>query len=214
MEARTLTPDQKGAIAEAEIAAAAIRAGVPVLRPLSEGHRYDLVFDVGSTLIRVQCKWGRKLGQVIAVQIAGYRLTTKGHIRTLYGADEIDAVAVYCDELDRCYLLPAGLVAEKHMLHLRLGTPRNGQRAALNWAAQYELSGAIAQLEERLRGTQEVAGSSPASSTSEQTEGVVEVGAHEFRNRFGYWMECAAGGAEVRVHRRGKPHVRLMPGSS
>jgi hypothetical protein len=32
----------KGALAEAEIATAAIRAGVPVLKPLSEHGRYDL----------------------------------------------------------------------------------------------------------------------------------------------------------------------------
>ena len=40
----------------------------------------------------------------------------------------------------------------------------DNQRAALNWAADYEL-GAVAQLAERLSGTQEVGGSSPPSST-------------------------------------------------
>jgi hypothetical protein len=41
----------------------------------------------------------------------------------------------------------------------------NGQKAGLHWSADYQLSGAIAQLGERWRGTPEVAGSSPASST-------------------------------------------------
>ena len=52
-----LTPDQKGAIAESSIAAAAIKLGIGVLEPLSDGRRYDLIFDVGSQLLRVQCKW-------------------------------------------------------------------------------------------------------------------------------------------------------------
>ena len=50
-----LTTDQKGSIAEAEITAAAIRLGV--YRPLSEGERCDLIFDLRPTLMRVQCKW-------------------------------------------------------------------------------------------------------------------------------------------------------------
>jgi PD-(D/E)XK endonuclease len=53
-----LTPSQKGAAAEAEIAAAAIRLDLVVLRPLCDGGRYDLVLDIGNQLLRVQCKWG------------------------------------------------------------------------------------------------------------------------------------------------------------
>jgi hypothetical protein len=51
-----LTRSQKGAAAEAEIAAAAIRLRLQVLRPLGEGWRYDLVIDIGDKLLRVQCK--------------------------------------------------------------------------------------------------------------------------------------------------------------
>jgi prevent-host-death family protein len=37
------------------------------------------------------------------------------------------------------------------------------------------------------------------------------VGANEFRNRFGWYMERAAAGEEFLVERRGKPYVRLVP---
>ena len=47
----------KGAIAEAAITAAAVELGIVVLRPLVEGRRYDLIFDVEHRLCRVQCKW-------------------------------------------------------------------------------------------------------------------------------------------------------------
>jgi len=37
----------------------------------------------------------------------------------------------------------------------------------------------------------------------------VVVGANEFRNRFGWYMERAAAGEEFHVERRGRPFVRL-----
>jgi prevent-host-death family protein len=204
--------NHKGNVAEAAIAAAAVKLGIDVLKPLVEHSRYDLIFDVGGELLRVQCKWAPRNGDVVVVNLAGFRYTARGHIRSVYSADEIDAVAVYCEELDQCYLLPIDLVDGMRGLHLRLAPPRNGQRAALNWAADYEL-GAIAQLGERLRGTQEVAGSSPASSTSTgpPPSGETEVGANKFRRLFGWYMERAAAGETFLVTRRGKPYVKLSP---
>jgi prevent-host-death family protein len=38
-----------------------------------------------------------------------------------------------------------------------------------------------------------------------------EVGAHEFRNRFGLYMERAAGGTEFLIRRHGRPYARLGP---
>jgi len=37
------------------------------------------------------------------------------------------------------------------------------------------------------------------------------VGAHLFRNHFGYYMERAAAGTEILIRRRGKPYARLGP---
>jgi prevent-host-death family protein len=205
-------PNHKGNVAEAEIAAAAIRLGIPVLKPLVEHGRYDLAFDLGHRLLRVQCKWAPLRASVIAVNLAGYRLVPGGHVRSSYSEDEIDAVAVWCDVLRCCYLLPASRVMGLRALHLRVDPPLNGQRAALNWAADYELPGAIAQLGERLRGTQEVAGSSPASSTSPTDSRTPEViGAHEFRNRFGWYFERASQGTSFLITRRGRPYARLSP---
>jgi PD-(D/E)XK nuclease superfamily protein len=159
-----LTTNQKGAIAETAITAHAIRLGVGVLRPVSDGSRYDLAFDVDGRLLRVQCKWATRRADVVVVRCYTSRRGPSGEIRTSYSERDIDLLAAYCLELDRCYVLPAAMVADRRTFHLRLGVPRNGQRIAILWAAQFEL-GAIAQLGERLHGMQEVAGSSPASST-------------------------------------------------
>ena len=97
-------------------------------------------------------------------------------------------------------------------MQLRLAPARNGQRAALHFADEYDL-GAVAQLAERYRGTVEARGSNPLSSTNQESSivAVEEVGAHQFRNHFGYYMERAAAGTEILVSRRGKPYTRLCP---
>jgi PD-(D/E)XK endonuclease len=57
-----LTTDQKGAVAETAIAFAAIKLGIGVYRPLFEGGRFDLIFEVGGELYRIQCKWAPRAG--------------------------------------------------------------------------------------------------------------------------------------------------------
>jgi hypothetical protein len=155
----------KGAIAEAAITAAAVELGFVVLRPVVEGRRYDLVIDTGPLLLRVQCKWAQRKGSVILVYLSTSRHTPGGYVRTTYGANEVDGIAVYCHELKRCYYLPIEEVAGRTGFNLRLAPAANRQEAAINYASDYRF-GAIAQLGERVTGSHEVAGSSPASSTS------------------------------------------------
>ena len=160
-----LTTTEKGSIAEAKITAAAVVAGIVVSRPLVEGRRYDLIFDTGPELLRVQCKWGRLADDVIQVRTSTCRHTPlNGYLRTTYTADEIDAVAVYCADLDECYYLPIAVVADKSYLHLRLSPARNNQKIGVTMADDYRL-GAVAQLGERRAGSAKVRGSSPLSST-------------------------------------------------
>ena len=204
-----MNPTRKGAIAETAIAAAAVELGFTVLRPITEGERYDLVVGVGQTLLRVQCKWACFRSGAVVVNARTSRRSADGHVRGTYGPDEVDLIAAYCHELRRCYAIPVHDFGASGQLWLRLAPARNGQRAGLHFAEQYDF-GAIAQLEERLHGMQEVAGSSPASSTPSGPTAVT-VGSHEFRNRFGWYMERAAAGAQVLVTHRGQPRIRVGP---
>jgi hypothetical protein len=146
------------------------------------------------------------------VHTSGSRLTPSGYVRTPYGADEIELLAVYCGELDRSYLLPPELFANRYAVQLRLTPPRNNQRACINLAADYDFPGAVAQLGERRHGMAEVRGSIPLSSTSssllEPTP--ITVGSNPFRDHLGYWMDVVADGQEVVVTRHGKPRLRLL----
>ena len=160
------TPSHKGAIAETAIAAAAVELGIGVYRPISEGERYDMIFNLHPRLLRIQCKWATRRGDIVGMRIGTNRLTPDGYVRTTYTEDEIDAVAAYCLELRTCYLLPISLVAGRTYIHLRLAPSKNNQESRVNWAKEYEL-GAIAQLGERSAGSRKVGGSNPPSSISE-----------------------------------------------
>jgi hypothetical protein len=166
-----LTTDQKGAIAELAIAQAAIELDVEVYRPMAEGGRYDLIFDVRGRLFRVQCKWASRCNDVVVVRTYRSRRNRDGLLNRRYTAQEIDAFAAYCAELNRCYFLPIERFPYRRQVQLRLGPTRNNQRLLVNWASDFEFgatlshSGAIAQLGERVSGRDEVAGSSPAGST-------------------------------------------------
>ena len=207
-------PNRKGNAAELAIAAEAARLGLEVYKPLTEHGRSDLVIGIAGRLWRVQCKWGSLVGGKIQVRLSSSRHSpTRGYVVKTYDRSEIDLVAVHCGALGRCYLLPHDLFEGRSTVWLRTAQARNGQQAALNWATNYEFQGAVAQLAERSDGIRKVRGSIPLSSTPEAgaDPAVEEVGAHLFRNRFGYYLERAAAGTEVRVSRRGRPCARLCP---
>ena len=166
----SMTTDQKGAIAEACIAAAAMKLGVDVYKPVAEGGRYDMIFDLGTELLRVQCKWVVRRRGVLTVFCTSNRRAPEGFRRRTYSADEVDAIAAYCQELDRCFLVPISLVANRPSIALRVDPCRNNQRLGINWADDFDLAatieryGAVAQLEERRHGMAEARGSSPLGS--------------------------------------------------
>jgi prevent-host-death family protein len=202
-------PNHKGAVAEAKIVAAGLELGIPVLKPVAEHSRYDLMFDLGSHLLRVQCKWAVRRGDVLVIPFGTSRRGPRGYIRTSYTAEEIDVVAAYCAATDECYLLPLELVGERTGIHLRLAPAANGQRAGLHFADAYRLQGAVAQMERAP--AWHAGGHGFESRQLHLADGSAKtVGADEFRNRLGSFMELAAAGAEIHVTRRGRPYVRLL----
>lgn len=215
--------NHKGNVAELAIATEAARLGLSVLKPLTEHERYDLVLGIAGRLLRVQCKWGSRREDVIIARLrSSYHSPTRGYVTSTYDDSEIDAVAVYCGDLERCYLLPIDLVSGRGAVTLRLSPARNNQRAALNSAAEYEFRGAVAQLEERVAGSDEVRGSSPLSSTSQVVEvsttaseslaGLkATVGMDEFYAKLAHYVRQAESGEEVVVTRWGREVARLGP---
>ena len=123
-------------------------------RPVSEHGRADLVLEIGGELERVQVKWGRlsPTRDTITVVLHTSRRTRTGHLRSTYGPGEVDLFAVYCGELDRCFL-PGPPLAGRNEIRLRLTPARNQQHACINLADDFSFDGAVAQLA-RARGWQ------------------------------------------------------------
>jgi hypothetical protein len=175
-----LTTDQKGATAEAAIVQAAIEAGLGVGRPVVD-QRYDLIFDLGLSLLRIQCKWASRVGDVLVVRCYSARRSSTGLLKRVYSRADVDAFAIYCHDPRSCYLIPFEDVPRGGTMQLRFKETRNNQRERIRWASSYEFAatldrrqGAIAQLGERLTGSQKVTGSNPVGSISSS--------GHEARN--------------------------------
>jgi hypothetical protein len=168
-----LSTDQKGAIAEAAIIYEATKLGIGVFKAVNDGSRYDLIFDLVGDLVRVQCKWANRYGDVIVVRGYSCRRTREGLLRRMYSADEVDAFAAYCAETECCYFMRIDEMPRAG-IQLRLAPTRNNQQRGIHWAEQYEFgatlgtSGAVAQLGERQHGMLEATGSSPVGSMKER----------------------------------------------
>jgi hypothetical protein len=137
-----LTTNQKGAVAETAVIHECAKAGVAVSRPLLDA-RYDLIIDVGDSLMRVQCKWATRAGDVVLIRTQTSRRGPNGHIHRAYRGHEIDAIAAYCPETDECYLLPAELSLDRAIVHLRLGPTKNNQASGIRWAREYALGATL-----------------------------------------------------------------------
>jgi antitoxin (DNA-binding transcriptional repressor) of toxin-antitoxin stability system len=201
----------KGAVAEQAIVLAAMKLGVPVLRPVAEHGRADLVLEIGGELCRVQVKWGHLSAarDVVTVRLGTCRCTPRGYVRSTYGEHEVDLFAVYCGELDRCFLLPADLLARKTYVSLRLTAPRNGQRSCINLADDFTFDGAVAQLARARDWQSRGRGFESPQLHSTSGKAATTVAAEACRVSFGYWLDRVVGGEEVVVTRRGKPMIVL-----
>ena len=130
-----LTPSEIGERTEAAILAALVGAGKRVVLPFGEQRRYDLAFEEGSRLIKVQCKTGwLRAG---AIHFRTHSLV-HGTIRDYLS--DIDLFAVYCHEIGQAYLVPVRDVPSKSRATLRLDPPKNGQSQKIRWADQYLVS--------------------------------------------------------------------------
>ena len=141
-----LTTNQKGLVAETAIVHECIKRGIGVARPLDDAP-YDLILDLGPKLLRVQCKWAAQRGGVVVIWTRRCRRGPEGHIHRSYGPAEIDAIAAFCPDTGRCYLLPHELSVDRALVQLRLAPTRNNQSQGIRWARDHELGATLSALQ-------------------------------------------------------------------
>jgi PD-(D/E)XK endonuclease len=130
-----LTTTQKGLVAETAIVHECVKLGIGVARPL-DAAPYDLILDLGPKLLRVQCKWAVRQGGVLVIRTGRCRRGREGNIiHRSYRPDEIDAIAAYCLDTGRCYLLPHELSVKRSLVQLRVAPTKNNQVEGIRWGA-------------------------------------------------------------------------------
>lgn len=121
---------RKGEEAELQVLLRATRAGITVSRPTTES-RYDLVFDIGGRLLRVQVKYADKPPSKAegAIEVDLRAQTRNRGPQRPYSRDEVDLVLVYLPELDEVLEIGPDLFDGKKSLTFRLDPPKNGAGA-------------------------------------------------------------------------------------
>jgi hypothetical protein len=138
-----LTTDQKGAVAEVAIMMQALKLGIDVYKPCFEGGRYDLIFGLDSRLLRIQCKWATVRKNVVTIQCYSSRRGPDGYIKRAYSSSEIDALAAYCPDLERCFLVPISRIDGRPTVHLRIAPARNNQVQGVNQAEDFDFAATL-----------------------------------------------------------------------
>jgi hypothetical protein len=141
-----LSTNQRGAIAEAEIVAAALKLGIGVFSAVHD-ERYDLIFDLRPKLLRVQCKTAVVARDVVAIRCFSCRRSAEGLLRRVYTRNEIDAIAAYGAEIDRVFLVPISRIDGRSHIQLRLGPARNNQTIGVNWAEDFDFAVTLSRLQ-------------------------------------------------------------------
>ena|ERR1043166_3375581 len=124
----------RGNAAEAVVLSALVQRGFEALVPFGSGHSYDLVVDLGSTFLRVQCK---RAWASAGCLMFNSRSTDHGRGSQSYRG-LADIFGVYFPPTESVYLVPIEAVAEFEG-RLRLEPTRNNQRKRVRMAAGYAI---------------------------------------------------------------------------
>lgn len=130
----------KGEIACLKTEMRAIDKGFIVSKPYIEC-RYDRIIDDGKKLHRVQIKYaGNKRGGTSNVKL--YKYSKNGNKKgqdkpSTYSKDEIDAVLVYIEEINKVCWFPSDVFDGKKELNIRTSPSKNGQTKGCLFASDY-----------------------------------------------------------------------------
>lgn len=130
----------KGNKAEAVILSEFVKCEIPVLLPFGDNEKFDLVIFINNNFKSVQIKYANyKNGCVVAD--SRYRM---GANRIKYNTyiDKIDFLAIWCEKLNKSYLLP--IIDNKTLITLRITQPKNNScLTTIKWAKDYEFDSIV-----------------------------------------------------------------------
>lgn len=129
------SPTTIGSVSEGMVLAALLRSGYNVLLPFGGGLRYDMAFDDGTGIQRVQIKTGRVVGG--SVQFSGCSVNRDTGKRSGYQG-QAEFFGVHCPANRKCYLVPVEGMPS-NTVTLRVDPPGNGQVKGIRLAQEFEI---------------------------------------------------------------------------
>lgn len=128
----------KGNIGVAAIMTDLLKKGYEVLIPFSEDSPFDLVVYHDKRFYKIQCKYrALKHGAIIAAftrMIVNYKKQERRKLKE----SEIDVIAIYCPDTNKCYYLSYNDIRDKKdRLYLRVSKARNNQTKGTTFAKDY-----------------------------------------------------------------------------
>jgi hypothetical protein len=112
----------KGDIAEQSVVLQALKRGWGVLRPVGDRLPYDLVFDIGDRLVKIQVKaaWFDQPSGNYVVDNRRTKTNRRQMLRAPYQTSDFDFAIAYIEELAVFYIFPSeifiGYGSEIHLV--------------------------------------------------------------------------------------------------
>tara|TARA_Y100000034_G_scaffold121644_1_gene166127 strand:+ start:529 stop:1020 length:492 start_codon:yes stop_codon:yes gene_type:complete len=130
------TSKDKGDLSEVKIISRSVELGKSVLLPFGDNKRYDVAWDEGVKLVKIQCKTGRT--RYGCVEFNSCSITTKnGRPVSVPYTGDADYFGVYSPELDKTYLVPVK-GCPKGKVTLRYKPTKNNQKKGIRWAKDFK----------------------------------------------------------------------------
>ena len=137
----TEDPRLKGDIAELKVIEWCLRNGHTPLTPFGGANRcrYDMAYDTGEKIIRVQVKCRSLYQDKLTIQIVKQQNGRPG-MTLKYTEDEFDQLIVYCPDTNSLYEIPFELFGEQNQVAFRTTAPKNNQQSGVKMLDDYLLS--------------------------------------------------------------------------
>ena len=133
-------PARIGLTAHTAILHKLVSMGFEVLQPLNDDLRYDLAYYWEGTgeLIRIQCKAGRYDPDKGCIFFNNFSRPGGRGKRHGYVGDA-EYFGVYCEVLNKVYLVPIDIASYASAVGLRVQPTKNNQQKKVIWARDYEI---------------------------------------------------------------------------
>lgn len=132
----------RGDIAEQAAILRGLKYGWGVLRPIGDRLPYDLVYDIGGALIKVQvkCAWFDEAKGNYVIDTRHTKTNRREMVREVYSACDFGFALAYIEELDVFYVFPVDVfIAYGSEIHLVESEKRQRKPRSVGWREAWTL---------------------------------------------------------------------------